>query len=131
MARLTDGLRWIARGPRRRARCTACGHEWDAQRRFISGPGVYACEACLRDPAEGRTTAGAPGRCSFCRRDEDALAGVWPELTICAACLERAREVLAEDDQAPRTRHQRGLQLTGDLWIAAADAAALIELARS
>jgi hypothetical protein len=69
---------------------------------LIAGPGVYICESCIALLASRAPAAAAADRCSFCSRRDVAIVGAWPSLAICAACLERARGVLAEEDRRSR-----------------------------
>jgi len=93
---------------RRVARCGACHLPSGVDRRLIAGPGVHICESCIGLLARRESAAVAAERCSFCRRRDVPIAGAWPSLAICAACLELARGVLAEEDQRPRLP-RRGL----------------------
>lgn len=92
----------IAERIRRVARCSACQFPRGVDRRLIAGPGVHICESCIALLARRASAADAAERCSFCRRRDVPIAGAWPSLAICAACLELARGVLAEDDQRSR-----------------------------
>jgi hypothetical protein len=87
---------------RRFARCRACRLPSGEDRRLIAGPGVYICESCIALLASRESAADAAQRCSFCRRRDVPIAGAWPSFAICAACVELARGILAEDD--PRSR---------------------------
>ena len=87
---------------RRFPRCRACHLPSGVNGRLISGPGVYICESCIALLARRESVAAAAERCSFCWRRDVPIAGAWPSLAICAACLELARGILAEDD--PRSR---------------------------
>jgi len=87
---------------RRVALCRACHLPSGVDRRLIAGPGVHICESCIALLASRGSAAVAGERCSFCRRRDVPIAGAWPSLAICAACLELARGVLAEQDQACR-----------------------------
>ena len=92
----------IAERVRRVARCRACYLPSGVDRRLIAGTGVHICESCIALLA-GRGSAAAAGeRCSFCWRRDVPIAGAWPSVTICAACVELARGVLAEDDRRSR-----------------------------
>lgn len=82
-------------------RCRACRLPSGEDRRLIAGPGVHICESCIALLAS-RESAAAAERCSFCRRRDVPTAGSWPSLAICAACLELARGVLAEEDRRSR-----------------------------
>jgi ATP-dependent protease Clp ATPase subunit len=94
---------------RRVARCRACHLPSGVDRRLIAGPGVSLCESCIALLASRESAADAAERCSFCRRRDMPIAGAWPSLAICAACLELARDVLAEDDQRSRPATQSQL----------------------
>jgi ATP-dependent protease Clp ATPase subunit len=74
----------------------------DAARRLIAGPGVYICESCIALLGTPESATDLAERCSFCGRRDVPIAGAWPSLAICAACLERARAVLAEEDRRSR-----------------------------
>jgi len=87
---------------RRFPRCRACHLPSGVNGRLIAGPGVYICESCIALLATRESAADADERCSFCGRRDVPIAGAWPSLAICAACLELARGVLAEND--PRSR---------------------------
>ena len=95
MANITERIRRVAR-------CRACHLPSGVDRRLIAGPGVHICESCIALLASCESAANAGERCSFCRRRDVPIAGAWPSLAICAACLELARGVLAEEDQRPR-----------------------------
>ncbi len=69
---------------------------------MIAGTAVYICESCIALLATRESAADAAERCSFCSRRDVPIAGAWPSFAICAACLELARGVLAEND--PRSR---------------------------
>lgn len=84
------------------ARCRACRLPSGVDRRMIAGPGVYICESCIAPLASRESAAAAAERCSFCRRSDVSIAGAWPSLAICVACLAIARGVLAEEDQRSR-----------------------------
>ena len=88
----------IAEPVRRFPRCSACRLPGAEGRRMIAGPGVHICEACIAQLATPESAAGSAARCSFCGRRDVPVAGAWPSFAICAACLELARGVLAEDD---------------------------------
>ena len=92
----------IAERVHRIARCRACRLPRGPDRRLIAGPGVYICESCIALLAGRESAAGAAERCSFCSRRDVPIAGAWPSLAICAACVELARDILAEDDQRAR-----------------------------
>jgi hypothetical protein len=87
---------------RRVPRCRACRLPSGVNGRLIAGPGVYICESCIALLATRESAADAAERCSFCARRDVPIAGAWPSLAICAACLERARAVLAEEDRRSR-----------------------------
>ena len=95
MANITERVR-------RFPRCRACHLPSGLNGRLIAGPGVYICESCIALVASRESAADAAERCSFCWRRDVPIAGAWPSLAICAACLELARGVLAEND--PRSR---------------------------
>ena len=90
MANITEGIRRVAR-------CRACHLPSGIDRRLIAGPGIYICESCIALLASRESAADTAERCSFCRRRDVPIAGVWPSMAICAACLEVARGVLAEE----------------------------------
>jgi hypothetical protein len=69
---------------------------------MIAGPGVHICESCIALLTSRESAAAAAERCSFCSRRDVPIAGAWPSLAICAACLELARGVLAEEDRRSR-----------------------------
>jgi ATP-dependent protease Clp ATPase subunit len=71
-------------------------------RRLIAGPGVYICESCIALLATPESTAATAERCSFCGRRDVPIAGAWPSLAICAACIELSHNILAEDDRRSR-----------------------------
>ena len=95
MANITERVR-------RFPRCRACHLPSGEDRRLIAGPAVYICESCIALLATQESAAAAAERCSFCSRRDVPIAGAWPSFAICAACLERARGVLAENDPASR-----------------------------
>jgi hypothetical protein len=87
---------------RRVARCRACHLPSGVDRRLIAGSGVFICESCIALLASREAAADAAERCSFCWRRDVPIPGAWPSLAICAACLELARGVLAEEDRRSR-----------------------------
>ena len=95
MANITERVR-------RFARCRACHLPSGVNGRLIAGPGVYICESCIALLASRESAADAAERCSFCWRRDVPIAGAWPSLAICAACVELARGILAEDDRRSR-----------------------------
>lgn len=95
MANITERVRRVPR-------CRACRLPSGVDRRLIAGPGVHICESCIALLAGRESAVAAAERCSFCRRREVPIAGSWPSLAICAACLKVARGVLAEDDRRSR-----------------------------
>ena len=95
MANITERVRRVAR-------CRACHLPSGVDRRLIAGPGVYICESCIALLATRESAADAAKRCSFCGRRDVPIAGAWPSLAICAACVELARGVLAENDRRSR-----------------------------
>jgi ribosomal protein L37AE/L43A len=102
MAAIAERVRRFARRFQRPIRCSACHLPRTTGRRLISGPGVYICESCIA-AAAGLGVAVAPTtRCSFCGHRDATIAGTWPDLTICARCVELARAILAADDRRSR-----------------------------
>ena len=95
MANITERVR-------RFPRCRACHLPSGVNGRLIAGPGVYICESCIALLATRESAADAAERCSFCGRCNVPIAGAWPSLAICAACVELARGVLVEDDRRSR-----------------------------
>ena len=95
MANITERIR-------RFPRCRACRLPGAEGRRLIAGPSVYICEACIALLASRESAADAAERCSFCRRRDVPIAGAWPSLAMCAACIELARGILAENDRRSR-----------------------------
>ena len=95
MANITERVR-------RFPRCRACRRPRGVNGRLIAGPGVYICESCIALLASRHSAADAAERCSFCRRRDVPIAGAWPSIAICTACLELARDVLAENDPPSR-----------------------------
>ena len=93
MANINEGIRRVAR-------CRACHLPSGVDRRLIAGPGVHVCESCIALLPSRESAADAAERCSFCRRRDVPIVGAWPSLAICAACLELARGVLAEDQRS-------------------------------
>lgn len=83
-------------------RCRACRLPSGVNGRMIAGPSVYICKSCIALLATRESAADAGARCSFCGRRDVPIAGAWPSLAICAACLELARGVLAEEDRRSR-----------------------------
>jgi hypothetical protein len=87
--------------------CSACGRAKGTETRFLSGPGVYLCEVCVRDAmahGSGPVVAeGAAARCRFCgqRRPPVAFADAAP-LAVCATCMRLMDTVLTEDDRRGR-----------------------------
>ena len=92
----------ITERARRFPRCRACHLPSGVNGRLIAGPSVYICESCIALLATRESAAATAERCSFCRRRDVPIAGAWPSLAICAACLELARGILAEDDGRSR-----------------------------
>lgn len=99
MADTTERARRFAH---RVPRCRACRLPGAEGRRMIAGPGLYICESCIALLATREPAAPTAARCSFCGRRGVPIDGAWPLLAICAACLEVARGVLAEEDQRSR-----------------------------
>ena len=99
MANTTERVRRFAH---RFPRCRACRLPSAEGRRLIAGPGVYICESCIALLATRESAAATAERCSFCGRRDVPIAGAWPSLAICAACLELAHGILAEDDRRLR-----------------------------
>ena len=87
---------------RRFPRCRACRLPSGVNGRLIAGPSVYICESCIALLATREFSGNAAERCSFCGRREVPIANAWPSFAICAACVELARGVLAEDDRRSR-----------------------------
>ena len=87
---------------RRFPRCRACRLPRGVNGRLIAGPGVYICESCIALLATRESATATAERCSFCGRRDVSIAGAWPSLAICTACLELARGVLAEEDRRSR-----------------------------
>ena len=87
---------------RRFARCRVCQLPSGVDRRLIAGPGVHICESCIALLASRESDADAAERCSLCSRRGVPIAGAWPSLAICVACVELARGILAEDDRRSR-----------------------------
>jgi hypothetical protein len=87
---------------RRVARCRVCHLPSGVDRRLVAGPGVNICESCLEALTGRKSAVDAGQRCSFCRRRDVPIAGAYPSLAICAACLELARGALAEEDRRSR-----------------------------
>ena len=92
----------ITQRVRRVPRCRACRLPTSEGRRLVAGPGIYLCESCIAALADRESVAGSAERCSFCRRPDVPLAGAGPSVALCAACLELARGVLAEEDRPLR-----------------------------
>ena len=92
----------IAEGVRRFPRCRACRLPGGVDRRLIAGPGVHICESCIALLASRESAADAAERCSFCWRRDMPIVGARPSFAICAACVELARGILAEDDRRSR-----------------------------
>ena len=102
MAAIAERVRRLARRFQRPIRCSACHRPRSTGRRLISGPGVYICESCIA-AAAGPGVAVAPAtRCSFCGQRGATIAGTWPDLTVCARCVELSRAILAENDRRSR-----------------------------
>ena len=99
MANTTERVRRVAH---RVPRCRACRLPGAEGRRLIAGPSVYLCESCIALLATRESAAATAERCSFCGRRDVPIAGALPSLTICAACLELAQSILAEDDRRSR-----------------------------
>jgi bacterioferritin-associated ferredoxin len=92
--------------------CTFCGRPENIVAKLIAGPGVYICDACVAladqrlsqivssvkgkpaTPANKRTKT----RCSFCRKPVTPDRPVFdaPAASICAPCLDVARQILAD-----------------------------------
>ena len=89
----------IAERVRRFPRCRACRLPSAIDQRMIAGRNVYICESCIALLASRESAADAAKRCSFCGRRDVPIAGAWPSFAICAACLEVARGILAENDR--------------------------------
>jgi hypothetical protein len=92
----------ITQRVRRFPRCKACRLPSGVDRRLIAGPGVYICESCIALLATREPAAGTAERCSFCRRRDVPIVGAWPLFAICAARIELAHGILAEDDRPSR-----------------------------
>ena len=101
----------------RRLACSFCGRHKDETRKFISGPNVYVCDACVRIAEEiirSEDEAGgvAEGqRCSFCGKDGVSVWLVWGDVevysghrgvAICQECVTLCRDILHEDDERER-----------------------------
>jgi hypothetical protein len=103
MLHLRDAARLMLRRVRP-PQCSACGQPKAKARRLLSGPGVYLCEACIRDAserlAEAEVGTGAPGRCRFCgvTRPRAPLGGGAAPLVVCAPCVRLMEGMLAEHD---------------------------------
>jgi hypothetical protein len=83
-------------------RCRACRLPGGIDRKLIAGPGAFICESCIAMLASRESAGDSAERCSFCRRRDVPIAGAWPSFAICAACVELARGILAENDQRSR-----------------------------
>ena len=99
MANIAERVRRFAH---RLPRCRACRLPRAENRRLIAGPGIYICESCIALLATGESAAATAERCSFCGRRDVPIAGAWPSLAICAACLELSHSILAEGDRRSR-----------------------------
>lgn len=99
MAKTTERAHRVAH---RVPRCRACRLPSAEGRRLIAGPSVYICESCIALLAARELAAATAGRCSFCGRRGVPIAGAWPSVAMCAACLDLARGILAEDDRRSR-----------------------------
>ena len=95
MATITERVRRVPR-------CRACHLPSGVNGRLIAGPNVYICESCIALLASRGSAADAAKRCSFCGRRDVPISGAWPSFAICAACLEVARGILAENDRPSR-----------------------------
>jgi ATP-dependent protease Clp ATPase subunit len=92
----------VRRFAHRLPRCRACRLPRAENRRLIAGPGIYICESCIALLATGESAAATAERCSFCGRRDVPIAGAWPSLAICAACVELSQSILAEDNRRSR-----------------------------
>jgi len=99
MTTVADRMRGFARRFQRPIRCSACHLPKTADRRLISGPAVYICESCVDEAATPGPTVDPSIRCSFCAHPTVAVVRTWPELSICADCVELAQSIFG--------RHQR------------------------
>lgn len=102
MPGISERVRRLARRFQRPVRCSACHVPRATGRRLISGPGVYICESCIAAPPVPAGAGDPTVRCSFCGRRDLPIAGTWPEVAICARCVELSRAILAEDDRQSR-----------------------------
>jgi hypothetical protein len=86
--------------------CTWCDRPQSEVSKLIAGPNVFICESCIEAaehamrgaPGIGlkRTTAGAKGRCAFCRKRSSQKRSVviGPAADVCEECLRVCREIL-------------------------------------
>jgi hypothetical protein len=102
MSAITKRMWRIARRFQRPLHCSACHLPRSTSRRFISGPGIYICESCVASVAASSVAGESAALCSFCRRPDAPIAGTWPDLAICARCVDLSRAILAEDDRGSR-----------------------------
>ena len=86
--------------------CTWCDRPQSEVSKLIAGPNVFICESCIEaaeramrgTPGAGlkRATAGAKGRCAFCRKRGSQKRAVLmgPAAGVCEECLRVCREIL-------------------------------------
>jgi ATP-dependent protease Clp ATPase subunit len=84
-------------------RCSHCARTKEEAHRFVSGPGLYLCDACAAD-ATARFAATPPEAvvraCSFCGLTSRAIElGAERRHAICRDCIELVEDILAEDMQ--------------------------------
>lgn len=79
-----------------RPACSFCGREQADALQLVAGPGVAICaDDVARAGREGRLR---DGKCSFCARTEERAAWFYgDDPTICDACVELCRAIIADE----------------------------------
>lgn len=84
-------------------RCVNCARAKADARRFVSGPGIYICDACGGDAAAryaALTSEAAVARCSFCGRDTRVVSlGAEQRHAVCGDCIQLISDCFAEADR--------------------------------
>ncbi len=109
MGRIAAVIRYLIPSAAQPPRCTVCGGQRSAQRRLISGPRFYACEACI-DVALAAIQADRAGplptgvTCAFCRNSDNVAAVAFDSSPywVCVECAHKAAEVFDVDDTSPK-----------------------------
>jgi hypothetical protein len=97
---------WRTRTVTRDLVCTWCDRPQSEVSKLIAGPNVFICESCIEAAEQAlggapgiglkRATAGAKGRCAFCRkrgsRKRWVVSGA--AAAVCEECVRVCREIL-------------------------------------